>query len=104
MQAKQPPKKTGIERRTPSDEERALIRQVNELKKKSGFNVTDPEKQLKSAMDTVKTRLNNRIRDLKTAIAAGERLPDKSPVHSDPQIELLKAAAADLKGEYDKLF
>lgn len=33
------PRKTGVERRTPSDEERRLIKQVNEAKKEGGFSV-----------------------------------------------------------------
>jgi hypothetical protein len=65
MQKGQPPKKTGVERRTPSDDERRLIRQVNEAKRRGGFNVTDPATQLKSA----KTRLQTRLSDLQRRIA-----------------------------------
>lgn len=97
MQAGQAPKKTGVERRSPSDEERRLIQQVNEAKKKSGFTVTDPGKQLKSALDAAKTAARNRIADLETEIAARERTV-KQRTSLEPDAELL-----DLRQRRDEL-
>lgn len=105
MQAKQAPKKTGVERRAPTDEERKLIKEVNELKKKGGFEVVDPEKQLKTAMDAVKTRLTNEIRDLDTAIGTQERLPSKKNVlQYDAEAKALKERRDAKRAEYDELF
>lgn len=59
-----PPSKTGMERRTPTDEERRIIKAVNEAKIKFQVPITDPATQLKSALDTKKTQLENSIKDL----------------------------------------
>lgn len=105
MQAKQAPKKTGVERRTPTDEERKLQREVNELKKKGGFEVVDKDKQLKTALDAVKTRLNNELRDLDTAIATKERItPKKNVIEYDAEAKALKERRDAKKAEYDELF
>ena len=45
MQGGQAPQKTGVERREPTDEERQLIKKVNEAKKRGGYVVTDPARQ-----------------------------------------------------------
>lgn len=68
MEAKIPPRKTGTERRTPSDEERRLIKLVNEAKNKFQIPITDEATQLKSSLDTLKTRLRNQITDLERRI------------------------------------
>ena len=59
MQAGQPPMKTGVERRIPSTEESRLIRLVNEAKNQFQIPITDPGTQLKSSLDTLKSRLAN---------------------------------------------
>ena len=51
LEGKRPLQKTGLERRAPSDEERRLIKQVNEAKRKYGVVTTDPARQLKSALE-----------------------------------------------------
>src|SRR5207237_6903310 len=71
MAAGEPPKKSGTEYPTPSDEERQLTKQVNEAKKKGGYEVTDPAKQLKSALDAIKTRLKNQITDRTSQVNSG---------------------------------
>lgn len=91
IQAKQPLQKTGVERRVPSTEERALIQQVNEAKKKFGVVVTDPAAQLKSATDAIETRLSNQIKDLTREIETGEGRPAKGPAPTNERIESLKA-------------
>ena len=105
MQAGQPPKKTGVERRTPSDEERQLIQQVNELKKLYNIETVDPAKQLKSALDEVKTRLNNQIADLEKQIATREKIvKTKTPAPSDPEVVTLKKKRDALRKEFDAIF
>lgn len=69
MAAGIPPSKTGIERRTPTDEERQLIKAVNEAKIKFQVPMTDPLTQLKSALDTRKTQLENQRKDYERRLA-----------------------------------
>ncbi len=105
MAGGQAPKKTGVERRTPSDEERRLIRQVNEMKKKGGFEVTDPARQLKSALDAVKTRLMNQIRDLDNALRTSTPIEvKKGGIPYDAAALRMKEIRDQLKAHYDEVF
>jgi hypothetical protein len=105
MQEGLPPKKTGVERREVGDKERRLIKEVNEMKKRLNFSTTDPATQLKSALDSIKTRLNNQISDLAVQIARREKIvKEKSPSPSDPEVEQLRAKRDALKAEFDDIF
>lgn len=106
MAAGKPPKKTGAERQEPGQLQRELIRQVNEAKKRGGFDVTDPASQLKSALDGVKTRLRNQISDLEKQINTGQRiLPSRrAPVPKDAEAKGLIKRRDELKAEFTKLF
>jgi len=105
MMAKQAPKKTGIERRTPTTEERALIRQVNDLKKKGGFEITDPEQQLKTAIGAIQTRLKNEIADYDNAILNKEPIVrENGKIEYDEETKALQAFRNAKKAEYDELF
>jgi len=73
----EPPKKSGVERRTPTEAERQLIKKVNEAKFAFQVPMTDPATQLKSALDTYKTSLKNRTADLEDRIARNDY--DKRP-------------------------
>lgn len=90
MAAGQAPKKTGIERRAPSDEERRLQQQVEEEKKKGGYAVTDPEKQLRTSLQAQEKMLTNRIKDLVKEMETGERRPEGAPAPTSPEIDALK--------------
>ena len=68
------PSKTGVERRTPSDEERRLIKLVEQAKRKYNIKATDPDTQLKNALDSYKTRLRNQIKDLKKQIEERKKI------------------------------
>lgn len=99
------PSKTGVERRTPSDEERRLIKLVESEKKKGGYTVTDPAKQLKSAIDARQTRLKNQIKDLDFQIKTGRKIIHKNialPV--DKEAATLIKRRDELKKQYDALF
>jgi hypothetical protein len=99
------PKKTGVERREPSDEERRLIAKVNEEKKKGGFTVTDPATQLKSALQSIKTRLTHEIADLEQQISSRERIvKDKRKIELDAEAKALKDKRDSLKKDFDALF
>lgn len=97
LAAKEPLRKTGPERRTASDEERRLIKQVNEAKKAAGVVTTDPETQLKSTMDSARTRFVNQIKDLTLEIETGQRPPDRTPIQYDEDIQILRGLRDRLK-------
>ena len=99
------PKKTGVERRIPNDIERMLIREVNEAKKKGGFQVTDPASQLRSALQTIKTRLKHQIDDMTRQLETRTR--DKKTgrtVELDPEAKALKEQRDTIKAQYEEMF
>lgn len=91
------PKKTGVEQRTPSDTERSYIKRVEELKKRAGYTVTDPETQLRTARQAIKARLRNQIVDLANIIESGERPAGKAAVEWDADMDRLKAVRDRMK-------
>ncbi len=104
IQAGQAPSKTGVERRQPSDEERRLIKQVEEAKRRGGYKVTDPETQLRTSIQASKTRLENQIKDLEHEIATKTKIVrDKTKAPTSPEVEALKTKRDALKIERDKL-
>jgi hypothetical protein len=99
------PKKTGTEKRQPSDEERRLIKLVNEEKRKGGFTVTDPARQLKTSLDSIKTRLRNQIKDLDQQVTTRTKiLKNKTAPPTDPEVESLRVERDKLKAQYDEIF
>jgi hypothetical protein len=105
MQAGQAPLKTGQERRAPSDEERHLIQQVNQMKKHGGFDITDPATQLQSALAAVKTRLRNQITDLEHQIATKEKtVRERTKVPQDKEVQRLTERRDALKEQFDGIF
>lgn len=106
MASGEPPKKTGFQRREVSDAERALIKLVNDAKREGGYGIPDPETQLKSAVQALKTRWTHQLTDLNEQIARGDfaRKQPKKPVELDPEasrlkLELEKAKDAIRKGQ-----
>lgn len=105
IQAKEPPLKTGVERRTASNEERRLIQMVNEAKRRFGIVVTDPAKQLQSALGAIKTRLQNSIADLKYQIANRQKIVrEKTATPYDAEALRLKAEQDVLLTEFNQIF
>lgn len=98
-------KKTGPERKVPSDEERRLQKLVEEYKKRYGVTVTDPAKQLKSALDAIKTRLRNQIKDLNYQISTGKKIVrNKTEPPSDAEANALRQERDALKEQFKKIF
>jgi hypothetical protein len=105
MQEGRVPRKTGMERHEMSQEERNLIRLVNEMKKKYGFEVTDPEHQLRSALESYKRRLENQIADYEKEIETKEKIvKEKYDLKLDQAAARLKAARDRLKAQRDAIF
>lgn len=100
-----PPLKTGAEREPMSDDVRRLVQKVNEAKRRMGVATTDPATQLRSALESVKTRLRNQISDLEYQIARREKIvPKKASAPSDAETEKLSKDRDTLRLQYDKIF
>jgi hypothetical protein len=105
MAAGQAPARTGVERRSPSDTERGLIKQVEEEKKKGGFQVTDPERQLKTALDAIKTRLRHQIADLEQQIKTRQKIvKTQTAVTRDNEAKELTRQRDELQEQFDAVF
>lgn len=104
IQARQPLKKTGVQRREVGDEERRLIAQVNEAKRRYGVVVLDPASQLRSALDAVRTRLKNQVADLEYQLATKQRIvKTRTPAPFDNETKLLEARRDELRRQLDEL-
>ena len=98
-------KLTGIGRVEPSAEHRKLTKQVEDAKRRGGFTITDPARQLKTALDAIQARLKNEIADMDYAIATRKPLAEhKNAITYDAQTKALKAQRDAKKAEYEKLF
>lgn len=98
-------KKTGHERRTPSDAERRLIKQVEAKKREVGYEATDPETQLRGALQAAKTRLENQIKDLQYQIEKRQKIvKEKRVIKPDEELEALRVRRDLLKNEFDQVF
>ena len=98
-------RKTGPERKAVSDEERRLIKLVNEYKRRYGVVVTDPATQLKSALAAVKTRLTNQIKDLEFQIGTGKKIiKGNTKVAYDAEAQALQLRRDALKEQFDAIF
>jgi len=105
MEKGQAPAKTGVERRSPTDEERRLTQLVNEAKRRGGFVVTDPETQLKSAMGAAKTAVKNRIADMNYEIKTGSRVVrSKTELIPDAELEQLRKDRDELQKVHKEMF
>jgi len=104
IQSRTPLKKTGVERRTVGDEERRLLQQVNEAKRRFGVVVDDPARQLKSALDAIKTRLKNQVADIEYQINTKARIvKTKSASPFDAETKLLELRRDELRAQLDEL-
>jgi hypothetical protein len=100
------PLKTGPQRDEPSAEVRELTKRLHQLMKEMGINARDRDSQLKSSLDSIKTRLNNQIEDLERAMSNGEPMPEdtRSSVAYDNEAKSLKERREALKKQYDDMF
>ncbi len=96
-------KPSGMEHPAPSDEERALTKEVNELKKQ--FPESDSgENHLQSAVEAIEKRLTNQIKDLTTEIEAGGTMRKaRSLPQTNAHIDALRAERDRLKKILDDM-
>ena len=99
------PLKTGTERRAVSDEERRLIKLVEEAKRKYRVKTTDPETQLRSALDSYKAGLRNQIKDLEKQILERKKIiKDKTPLSLDEEAVRLMIKKNELRLIFSAIF
>jgi hypothetical protein len=97
--------KTGQERRTLDDKERGLQKIVENYKKKYGKETVDKDKQLKTALDAIKTRLRHDISDLEAQIVSRQKLiKERHSVAYDAETTALKKHRDMLKEQFDSVF
>ena len=99
------PKATGRQQTTPDSIERALIAEVNELKKNLPVPAESGVGQLKSALATAKTTIRNRIADLEKEIADREKIvKEHTPLEADAELLDLRKKRDSLLEEHNKIF
>lgn len=105
LQAKLAPLRTGQQRVEQSIRARELTKQVNELKRQLGIVDGDPAKRLRSTLEAMQKRLENRIKDLRYEIAKGERsVKTKTASPTNAQIDALKKELATVQAEHEGVF
>jgi hypothetical protein len=99
IQKKERPKRSGLQRDKPSDEERRLTKEV---KREMSNLPEDPEENaraLKSALDATKSRLRNRIADLENQLETGEKTKKGKGVELDAEAKELKERVEKLRAD-----
>lgn len=105
MAGGQAPRKTGFERRSPSDIERGLIRDVGEAKRAGGYESTDPEAELASGLQSMKTRLRNQIVDLSKQLAEGrQEIREGRKIQEDADARRIREERDALRDMYNEVF
>lgn len=105
MQAGEAPERTGYQRPPMTEAQRVLRKQVEEATRKGGYKVTDPERQLRSALAAAKTRTSHAIDDLQREIDRRERtVKTQSPSPSDAELVALKQKLAGVRAIHTQVF
>jgi hypothetical protein len=103
IQEKERPKRSGLQRDKPSDEERRLIKEVKREMKDLPEDPEENARALKSALEATKTRLRNRIADLENQLATGEKTPKSKGVELDAEAKELKEKVEKLRAELESV-
>lgn len=98
------PLRSGLQRDILTPEERKMQRELKELLRDIPMDESDLQKTWKTALDAIKTRLNNQITDLENQIANREkRKPEKTPIEYDQEAKDLRAKVESLKEALDEI-
>lgn len=91
------PERSGLQRDKPSDQERSMLKELNEAMKDLPVDEVAEENAYKSALDKVKSRLNNQIADLEAQIDTGKKTPKKKGIQYDQEAKDLQTKRDELK-------
>lgn len=97
VQKKKRPLKSGLQRDKLTQEERRLQKLIKEGLKDIPVSEEETQKQWKTALDAVKSRLNNQIEDLERQLETGEKPVKKEGIKYDEQAEQLRQRRDELK-------
>lgn len=99
------PLRTGAQRDPASVRVRELQKQVNATMRRLGIRSVSDEQNLKTSLNTVKTRLRNEIEELDKAIRDRQPRPEnRSQVEYDEEAKQLRETRDARKKEYDAIF
>lgn len=90
VQAGERPKRSGLQRDKPTDKERRLMKEVKDAMKDLPVDNAELDRQWRTALDAVKSRLKNQISDLENQIETGEKTPKKKGIEYDEEANALK--------------
>lgn len=97
-------KPTGFLRQVAGQVQRNLIKAVNEIKKQYGVP-QDAAKALQSALDSVNTRLKNRLMDLKQEVATRQKIiKERKPSPYNDETLRLKKEIEEVQKQWDEIF
>lgn len=103
----QRPARTGLQRDKPSQRLRESKKRVNAALRQYGLEIErserSPEEMQQSALDAAKTRVRNRIEDLNSYIAGGERTPKRPSVAPDAELQAMMSERDRLQQVLDDI-
>ncbi len=98
------PLRSGVERREVTKAQADLIKIVNDAKRKGGYETTDPNTQLRTALDEVKKRTQTAIDEYERRIREEDYSVRKlSPIKPDDELTSLQATQARLRKKWDQM-
>ncbi len=104
-QAGLPPQKTGLQRDAASERVRTLQKEVKDEMRRQGIRPTSSSTQIRSSLDSAKTRLRNEIEEISAAIRERKPRPEgRSQVEYDQEATDLRASRDKLREEYNEIF
>lgn len=90
IQAKKRPQRSGLQRDSVSDQERQMMKQIREGMKELPQSEEDQERVWRTALDAVKTRLQNTITDLEKQIKTGVKSQKAKGIEYDQEALALR--------------
>ena len=96
-----PIKKTGVEKRQASEEEKKLIKQVREEQKKK--NIKSVADKAKDRLASIEKNLSSKIADLTQQFETMQKAGEKAPAETNEKIESLKALRERIKDNIAEL-
>lgn len=83
------PQRSGLQRDIPTDEVRRRQRDLKERMKELPLSAEEEERTWRTALDAIKARLQNQIKDLEEQIATGKKTPKKTGIEYDAEAKAL---------------
>lgn len=107
IQSGHAPERSGFQRDPSSPESRERQRKIREMLREKGIEiertVRSPEDQMRTALDSTKTRLRNRIDDLNSLIEGRSTPGKKTSVPLDAEAQALSAERDRLQSAWDQM-